>query len=94
LTNVKDCIAKGYVKENETPLEVAAQQLLKDQVHVVHTIGGDDTNTQAAELSKYILEKHGGQVIVVGMPKTIDNGTYIFGVGFFLCFFLAECWQE
>mmetsp|Transcript_14954 Transcript_14954/g.20381 ORF Transcript_14954/g.20381 Transcript_14954/m.20381 type:complete len:409 (-) Transcript_14954:98-1324(-) len=76
LTNVKDCIARGFCGENETPLEVAAQQLLKDKINVIHTIGGDDTNTQAAELSKYILEKHGGKVVVVGMPKTIDNDVY------------------
>ena len=73
LTNIKDCIARGFVKDGETPLEVAAQQLIKDKINVIHTIGGDDTNTQAAELSKYILEKHGGKVVVVGMPKTIDN---------------------
>ncbi|KAK1748794.1 6-phosphofructokinase (pyrophosphate) [Skeletonema marinoi] len=76
LTNVKDCMARGFVKEGETPLEVAAQQLIKDDINVIHTIGGDDTNTQAAELSKYILEKHGGKVVVVGMPKTIDNDVY------------------
>jgi pyrophosphate--fructose-6-phosphate 1-phosphotransferase len=50
--------------------------LIKDEVHVLHTIGGDDTNTQAAELSKYILQQHGGKVIVVGMPKTIDNDVF------------------
>eukprot|EP00984_Skeletonema_dohrnii_P019992 scaffold9677_cov121-Skeletonema_dohrnii-CCMP3373.AAC.3 len=69
-------MARGFVKEGETPLEVAAQQLIKDGINVIHTIGGDDTNTQAAELSKYILEKHGGKVVVVGMPKTIDNDVY------------------
>lgn len=57
-------------------MEVAAQQLLKDQIHVLHTIGGDDTNTQAAHLSDYLLEKHHGKVIVIGMPKTIDNDVY------------------
>ena len=76
LTNVKDCMARGFVKEGETPLEVAAQQLIKDNINVIHTIGGDDTNTQAAELSKYILEKHGGKIVVVGMPKTIDNDVF------------------
>jgi len=76
LTNIKDCMARGFVKDGETPLEVAAQQLIKDGINVIHTIGGDDTNTQAAELSKYILEKHGGKVVVVGMPKTIDNDVY------------------
>jgi pyrophosphate--fructose-6-phosphate 1-phosphotransferase len=73
LTNVEDCIKRGYVGAGNTPLEVASQQLLKDQIHVIHTIGGDDTNTQAAELSHYLLEKHGGKVVVIGMPKTIDN---------------------
>jgi diphosphate-dependent phosphofructokinase len=76
LTNVKDCIARGFCQENETPLEVAAQQLIKDNINVLHTIGGDDTNTQAAQLSKYILEQHGGKVVVIGMPKTIDNDVY------------------
>jgi len=76
LTNVKDCIARGYVKEGSTALETAAQQLLKDEINVLHTIGGDDTNTQAAELSKYILEQHGGKVVVIGMPKTVDNDVF------------------
>jgi len=64
------------VGENETPLEKAAQRLIADKINVIHTIGGDDTNMQAAELSKYILDKHGGKVIVIGMPKTIDNDVY------------------
>lgn len=76
LTNIKDCIARGYCKEDETPLEVASQRLIADQINVIHTIGGDDTNTQAAELSHYLLEKHGGKVTVVGMPKTVDNDVY------------------
>jgi len=76
LTNAKDCIARGFVPEGETPLEVASQQLLKDGINVIHTIGGDDTNTQAAQLSKYLLEKHNGKVIVIGMPKTVDNDVY------------------
>lgn len=76
LTNIKDCVKRGFVPEGETPLEVASQTLLKDKINVIHTIGGDDTNTQAAELSKYLLEKHNGKVIVVGMPKTVDNDVY------------------
>ena len=76
MTNIKDCLARGFITEGTTPLEVASQQLLKDSINVIHTIGGDDTNTQAAELSRYLLETHGGKVIVVGMPKTIDNDVY------------------
>ena len=64
------------MQEGHTPLEVAAKQLLEDHVDVLHTIGGDDTNTQAATLSQYILDKHNGRVIVIGMPKTIDNDVY------------------
>jgi pyrophosphate--fructose-6-phosphate 1-phosphotransferase len=76
LTNVEDCKKRGFVKEDETPLEVASQRLIADDINVIHTIGGDDTNIQAAELSKYLLEKHGGKVTVIGMPKTIDNDVY------------------
>lgn len=57
-------------------MEVASQQLLKDEVHVLHTIGGDDTNTQAAQLSDYMLSQHGGKVVVIGMPKTVDNDVF------------------
>jgi pyrophosphate--fructose-6-phosphate 1-phosphotransferase len=76
LTNEADCKKRGFIKENETALEVAAQRLIADEVHVLHTIGGDDTNIQAAALSNYILGEHGGKVVVVGMPKTIDNDVY------------------
>ena len=34
LTNVKDCLARGFIKEGETPLEVAAQRLIKDNINV------------------------------------------------------------
>ena len=39
---------------------------------VLHTIGGDDTNTTAADLAAY-LHEHGYELTVVGLPKTIDN---------------------
>tara|TARA_B100000902_G_scaffold395993_2_gene455841 strand:+ start:33467 stop:34663 length:1197 start_codon:yes stop_codon:yes gene_type:complete len=75
LTNVKDCITKGYVKKNEVPLEVAAKQLIKDGVTILHTIGGDDTNTTAADLSNY-LRHNNYKLTVVGLPKTIDNDVF------------------
>ena len=43
-----------------------------DGVDVLHTIGGDDTNTTAADLAAY-LEEHDYHLTVVGLPKTIDN---------------------
>ena len=75
LTNVKDCVKRGLVKPGEDPLKVAADQLVKDGVDVLHTIGGDDTNTTAADLAAY-LATNNYPLIVVGLPKTIDNDVY------------------
>ena len=75
LTNVEDCVKRGLVKEGEDPLKVAADQLVKDGVDVLHTIGGDDTNTTAADLAAY-LATNGYALTVVGLPKTIDNDVY------------------
>ena len=75
LTNAADCVKRGLVKEGEDPLKVAADQLVKDGVDVLHTIGGDDTNTTAADLAAY-LAKNGYSLTVVGLPKTVDNDVY------------------
>ena len=75
LTNIDSCIKAGYVKEGEVPLEIAANQLVKDGVDILHTIGGDDTNTMAAQLSFYLKEKN-YDLTVVGLPKTVDNDVY------------------
>ncbi len=72
LTNIKDCVKRGLVKEGQDPQKVAADQLIKDGVDVLHTIGGDDTNTAAADLAKF-LKNNNYDLTVVGMPKTIDN---------------------
>jgi pyrophosphate--fructose-6-phosphate 1-phosphotransferase len=75
LTNVKDCVKRGLVKEGDDPQKVAADQLVKDGVDVLHTIGGDDTNTAAADLAAYLARNNYG-LTVVGLPKTIDNDVY------------------
>ena len=75
LTNVADCVKRGLVKEGEDPLKVAADQLVKDGVDVLHTIGGDDTNTTAADLAAYLAQNN-YELIVVGLPKTVDNDVY------------------
>ncbi|NLE97912.1 MAG: pyrophosphate--fructose-6-phosphate 1-phosphotransferase [Propionibacterium sp.] len=72
LTNTKNLIKRGLVKEGENPLQVAADRLVADGVDVLHTIGGDDTNTTAADLANYLAENDYG-LTVVGLPKTIDN---------------------
>jgi len=72
LTNVADAVKRGLVQEGQDPLHVAAEQLTRDGVDVLHTIGGDDTNTTAADLAAY-LRSTGHELTVVGLPKTIDN---------------------
>jgi pyrophosphate--fructose-6-phosphate 1-phosphotransferase len=75
LTNIKDCVKRGLVKDGQNPLLVAAEQLAKDNVDVLHTIGGDDTNTAAADLASF-LRANDYDLTVVGLPKTIDNDVY------------------
>jgi diphosphate-dependent phosphofructokinase len=72
LTNVADCVERGLVREGQDPLRVAAEQLTRDGVDVLHTIGGDDTNGTAGDLAAYLRE-HDYSLTVVGLPKTIDN---------------------
>jgi diphosphate-dependent phosphofructokinase len=72
LTNVADAVKRGLVREGDDPLRVAAEQLTRDGVDVLHTIGGDDTNSTAADLAAY-LRDNGHELTVVGLPKTIDN---------------------
>ena len=72
LTNVADCVKRGLVQPGQNPLHVAAEQLSRAGVDVLHTIGGDDTNGTAADLAAYLLS-NGYELTVVGLPKTIDN---------------------
>ena len=72
LSNIEDCVRNNYILKNQLPVEVAANQLIKDNINILHTIGGDDTNTTAADLVSY-LKKNNYDLTVVGLPKTIDN---------------------
>jgi diphosphate-dependent phosphofructokinase len=72
LTNAADLVQRGLVAEGMDPLQAAADQLTADGVDVLHTIGGDDTNTTAADLAAF-LASNGHGLTVVGLPKTIDN---------------------
>ena len=75
LTNTKDCIKRGLVAEGQDPQQVAADQLVKDGVDVLHTIGGDDTNTAAADLAAFLAKNNYG-LTVIGLPKTVDNDVF------------------
>ncbi len=61
-----------WSRKAKNPLHVAAEQLVKDGITILHTIGGDDTNTTAADLAAY-LATNNYNLTVVGLPKTIDN---------------------
>jgi pyrophosphate--fructose-6-phosphate 1-phosphotransferase len=72
LTNTADLVKRGLIQDGQNALQVAAERLVADGVDVLHTIGGDDTNTTAADLAAY-LQEHDYDLTVVGLPKTIDN---------------------
>ncbi len=75
LSNIDDCIRKGYIKNGQNPFYISAKQLVKDKIDVLYTIGGDDTNTTAGELAQYLKEQN-YDLTVIGLPKTIDNDVY------------------
>ncbi len=75
LTNLKDCLKRGLIQDGQDPLHVAAEQLTRDNIDVLHTIGGDDTNTTAADLAAF-LKQNNYALTVVGLPKTIDNDVF------------------
>jgi len=72
LSNVKDCVRRGLVPEGLDPRKAAADRLKADGIDVLHTIGGDDTNTAAADLAAFLAEGGYG-LVVLGLPKTVDN---------------------
>lgn len=75
LTNTADCLKRGLIKAGQDPRQVAADQLVHDGIDVLHTIGGDDTNTAAADLAAF-LARNGYHLAVIGLPKTVDNDVY------------------
>ncbi|MDR0313478.1 MAG: diphosphate--fructose-6-phosphate 1-phosphotransferase [Treponema sp.] len=68
-----DIIGSGRTKI-ETPEQFAAslETATKLGLNAVVIIGGDDSNTNAAFLAEYFLEK-GSNIQVIGCPKTIDG---------------------
>ena len=62
----------GWWPKASIPLQAAADRLTADGVDVLHTIGGDDTNTTAADLAAFLADND-YTLTVVGLPKTIDN---------------------
>jgi diphosphate-dependent phosphofructokinase len=72
LGNAADCVKRGFCAPGDDPMKIAAEQLRSDEITILHTIGGDDTNTVAAQLAAYLARGNHG-LTVVGLPKTVDN---------------------
>ncbi|MDR3069618.1 MAG: pyrophosphate--fructose-6-phosphate 1-phosphotransferase, partial [Propionibacteriaceae bacterium] len=72
LTNAKDLVKRNLVRPGDNPLKNAADRLVEDGVTILHTVGGDDTNTTAADLAAYLADNR-YELTVVGLPKTVDN---------------------
>jgi len=72
LTNTADLVKRGLIPDGANALDLAASQLETDGVDILHTVGGDDTNTTAADLAQYLAD-HNYDLTVVGLPKTVDN---------------------
>jgi len=68
-----DIIGSGRTKlETQQQFEVCAQVCKKHAISALVIIGGDDSNTNAAVLAEYFLQKQHG-IQVIGCPKTIDG---------------------
>lgn len=68
-----DIIGSGRTKlETEEQFEQAAKVCQSHGITSIVIIGGDDSNTNAAVLAEYFIEKEKG-ITVNGCPKTIDG---------------------
>ena len=73
LTNAADVVKRGLVAEGVNPLQAAADRLTADGVDVLHTIGGDDTNTTAADLAAFLARNaaRSAAVVLVSSPPMV-----------------------
>ncbi len=68
-----DMIGSGRTKiETEEQFEKTLDTCIKNNLDALVIIGGDDSNTNAALLAEYFIDK-GTSISVIGVPKTIDG---------------------
>ena len=68
-----DMIGSGRTKiETEEQLQKSFDTIQKLQLDGLVVIGGDDSNTNAAVLAEYCIQK-GSAIKIIGVPKTIDG---------------------
>ena len=73
LTNIPHLQLRNLIKPDENPFDKAARQLLKDRVNVLHVVGSTNALQTAYRLSKILEEQHGWNMVIVAVPKTIEN---------------------
>ncbi|CUG91688.1 phosphofructokinase, putative [Bodo saltans] len=73
LSNVPHLLKRGFIKEGDDPHELAAQQLMKDNVRVLHVIGSASAQFTASRLSALLNGKYHYPLHHVGLAKTIEN---------------------
>ena len=68
-----DMIGSGREKiESKEQFDLTIQTCRNRKLDAIVIIGGDDSNTNAALLAEYLLEKN-QPTVVIGVPKTIDG---------------------
>jgi pyrophosphate--fructose-6-phosphate 1-phosphotransferase len=68
-----DLLGSGRFKiETQEQMELARLSLEKFRVEGLVIVGGDDSNTNAAVLAEYFMDKK-SRINVIGVPKTIDG---------------------
>jgi len=68
-----DMIGSGRTKlEKEEQFDKCIEVFKKREINALVIVGGDDSNTNAALLAEYLKKKE-SDVLVIGVPKTIDG---------------------
>jgi diphosphate-dependent phosphofructokinase len=73
LSNLPHLLKRGFIKEGDDPHEIAARQLMKDNVRVLHVVGSASAQFTASRLSALLNGKYHYPLHHVGLAKTIEN---------------------
>ena len=75
LTNVKDCVKRGLVKEGQDPQKVAADQLVRT-ASTSSTRSAETTRTPRRRSLLRFWRSNNYGLTVIGLPKTMDNDVF------------------
>jgi len=75
LSETEDCLKAGLIEAGETAVRVACDNLKKDNIQVLHVIGGGDGMDVVLDLQDKLL-KDGYPLQVIAFPTAISNDVY------------------